>query len=84
MDYSEKKYKWLPVIDEELCTACGACVEACGPQCLSLVEKSYVVLLHPDKCGSEEHCIAPCPELCISMQWLPFEGSKDRGKWKVT
>ncbi|MDD8017080.1 MAG: hypothetical protein PHP42_01780 [Bacteroidota bacterium] len=76
------RYKWLPVIQEELCTACNACVEACGPKCLEIGNESYAVLTNPDICGSEEHCIAPCPEECIQMQWVECEGNTARGKWK--
>lgn len=74
-------YKWVPVIDEELCTGCGACVEACGPRSLALVEK-IAVLSHPHTCGSEEHCIAPCLDDAIHMAWVRLEGDGSRGKWK--
>jgi NAD-dependent dihydropyrimidine dehydrogenase PreA subunit len=51
--------KWLPVIDEDLCTGCAACVEACGPKSLEM-DGNVAVLARPDTCGSEEHGIAPC------------------------
>jgi MinD superfamily P-loop ATPase len=73
--------KWLPTIDEELCTLCGVCVEACGPKCLDLGD--VAVLSLPHACGSEEHCIAPCPEKAIRMVWLPLEGDHSVGKWRV-
>lgn len=78
----KKSYKWLPVIDEDLCTGCGACVEACGPRCLDM-PGGVAVLSRPHVCGSEEHCIAPCPEACIWMAWVPLEGEHAVGRWKV-
>jgi hypothetical protein len=41
-------------------------------------------LADPERCGSEEHCIEPCPQNAISMEWLPWEGDEARGKWKVS
>ncbi len=73
-------YKWLPVIDEEQCTGCAACVDACGPHCLEMKD-GVAALPRPDICGSEEHCIAPCPVECIHMEWVPFEGDYSVGKW---
>jgi NAD-dependent dihydropyrimidine dehydrogenase PreA subunit len=73
--------KWMPVIDEELCTGCGACVEACGPRSLAIAGR-IAVLAHPATCGSEEHCIAPCQDDAIFMAWLPFGGDRKRGRWK--
>lgn len=77
----DRTYKWLPVIDETLCTGCGACVEACGPRSLALIE-NMAVLLHAHSCGSEEHCIAPCLEEAIHMEWVRLEGDGSRGIWK--
>ena len=74
--------KWLPVIEETLCTGCGVCVEACGPRSLTLVEK-VAMLSSPDSCGSEEHCIAPCPDEAIYMDWIHHEGNPLQGKWRV-
>lgn len=74
--------KWLPVIDPDLCTGCDACVEACGPKSLQLVNK-VASLVRSDTCGSEEHCIAPCPTGAIQMAWLEHSGNLARGKWRV-
>ena len=76
-----RSYKWMPVIDEDLCTGCGACVEACGPRCLDILD-GVAVLSRPHTCGSEEHCIEPCPEACIRMAWVPLNGDRSVGKWK--
>lgn len=77
-------FKWLPVIRAERCTGCGRCVEACGPRSLAIVGQ-VAVLLHPDTCGSEEHCIAPCPEAAIRMEWVRWTlpgGDRSRGRWR--
>jgi Na+-translocating ferredoxin:NAD+ oxidoreductase RNF subunit RnfB len=73
--------KWLPVVDENACNGCAACVEACGPTSLEIV-KHVAVLSHPDTCGSEEHCLAACPVDAISMTWVEFSGDQARGKWR--
>lgn len=75
-------YKWLPAVDEDLCTGCGVCVEACGPGCLDILD-GVAVLSRPHACGSEEHCIAPCPEEAIRMVWAPLKGDHSVGKWQV-
>jgi Na+-translocating ferredoxin:NAD+ oxidoreductase RNF subunit RnfB len=80
---AERLKKWLPVIDADLCTGCGACVRACGPACLKIDDNNIAVLFMPDHCGSEEHCIAPCPEKCIHMEWVESEGDPARGKWRA-
>ena len=74
-------YKWIPVIDPDLCNGCQECVLACGPKCLEL-EDNLAVLTRPDLCGSEEHCIAPCPVQAIRMAWVPMQGHQSVGKWK--
>jgi|GEM_PF-888943 Na+-translocating ferredoxin:NAD+ oxidoreductase RNF subunit RnfB len=74
--------KWLPVISEDLCTGCGLCVAACGPACLE-VSNRIAVLERPADCGSEEHCIAACPEDAIQMDWLPSEGDRNFGVWRL-
>ena len=72
--------KWLPVIDNDLCNGCQACIEACGPRSLS-IRDGVAVLTNAQTCGSEEHCIAPCPVGAIWMEWLPHQGNIQRGKW---
>ncbi len=75
------KFKWMPVVDADRCTGCNLCVEACGPQCLELVE-GIAALPRPDECGSEEHCIAVCRDDAIHMQWVPFAGNESIGRWR--
>lgn len=78
---STQSLKWLPVIDEDLCTGCAACVEACGPKSLE-IQNGVAVLARPDTCGSEEHCITPCLSIAIQMAWVPATGNPARGKWQ--
>ncbi len=79
---STRYLKWLPVVDEDLCTGCGRCIEACGPKCLEMTG-SVAQLLAPEACGSEEHCIGPCPESALRMAWLETDGDKCHGKWRA-
>lgn len=73
--------KWIPVVDADRCTGCGRCVDACSPKSLGLVD-GIAVLAHPDTCGSEEHCIAPCQDDAIHMVWMPMEGELSVGRWR--
>jgi Na+-translocating ferredoxin:NAD+ oxidoreductase RNF subunit RnfB len=73
--------KWLPIVDEETCTGCGLCVDACGPRCLGVAD-GVALLLCGDPCGSEEHCVDACPEDAIHMQWIPYCGNSHVGLWR--
>jgi MinD superfamily P-loop ATPase len=73
--------KWLPVIDVERCTGCDLCVEACGPACLEVID-AISVLVNTDTCGSEEHCIEPCRDDAIHMDWVTVSGDPRRGRWR--
>lgn len=76
--------KWVPVIDPELCTGCNRCVEACGPKSLEVIN-AVAVLVRPETCGSEHHCIAPCLYQAIRMEWVEMEGNQAEasGAWKA-
>jgi MinD superfamily P-loop ATPase len=75
-------HKWMPIIDDEKCTGCRLCVDACGPKCLEMVD-ALAVLTLPEVCGSEEHCIGLCGDYAIYMAWLPWTGETSRGKWRA-
>ncbi len=83
MPMKTTKLKWLPVVDGDLCNGCQACADACEPRCLEIIG-IIAILTRPDICGSEEHCIAPCPIGAISMQWVPLVGDINIGKWQMT
>ena len=61
---SDKK---LPAISGDDCTGCYACVDACEPQCLSIVD-SVAVLTAPERCQAHEHCVEACPTNAIEMR----------------
>ncbi|MCC7417551.1 MAG: ferredoxin [Acidobacteria bacterium] len=70
----------MPVVDDARCTGCRLCVDACGPACLEMVA-GLAVLVRPDACGSEEHCIDPCRDDAIHMRWVPSTGDRRVGRW---
>lgn len=73
--------RWLPVVDRGRCDGCGACVDACAPRCIEVVDR-LAVLVAPDRCDSEEHCIGPCPTTAaIRMAWQTAEGYGLAGLW---
>jgi ferredoxin len=49
--------------DMELCTGCGACVEACPVEAIIL--RDGKVHVDGDKCGV---CVGACPNDAISME----------------
>jgi len=75
--------KWLPIIDSERCSGCGACVRLCGPVCLG-VPADHAVLEYPDVCKSEGRCVRNCPQGAIRMGWVAFEGKGHRGLFRRT
>jgi len=71
----------MPTVLEEKCTGCGLCVDACGPKSLVMMD-GIAVLVYPETCGSEEHCISVCQDEAIQMAWLSFSGDQSFGKWR--
>jgi NAD-dependent dihydropyrimidine dehydrogenase PreA subunit len=61
--------KVMPIVDQELCTACGDCVDSCPEGALAL-EKGHAVIVHPDDCQYCGDCEELCPVGAISR---PFE-----------
>jgi NAD-dependent dihydropyrimidine dehydrogenase PreA subunit len=73
--------KWLPIIDTDRCSGCGACVNLCAPVCLG-IPVDHAVLEYPDVCKSEGRCVRICPQGAIRMGWVPFEGAPRRGQFR--
>ncbi|MFU8891682.1 MAG: 4Fe-4S binding protein [Anaerosomatales bacterium] len=55
----------IPVVDSNLCTACGICVDECPESCYDL--EDVAVLARPDDCTECGICVDACPSEAISM-----------------
>lgn len=51
------------------------------PACLEVTHQT-AILERPGECGSEEHCVAACPEEAMHMAWVPSEGDCGVGVWR--
>jgi heterodisulfide reductase subunit A-like polyferredoxin len=58
------KSSFVNHVDEELCTACGLCVEQCQFDALELEEVVRVIEMRCVGCGV---CVIACPEGALSM-----------------
>lgn len=61
----------IPIINDELCTACKKCAEICRFRALTVVGKK--VLVFPELCHSCGGCMEVCPEKAIT------EGKRELG-----
>jgi len=59
----------LPIIDVDLCTGCGRCVEECPTQALLLVA-GKASLAFPTRCTYCTACEDICPEGAIALPFL--------------
>lgn len=67
--YSSESEQVLPLINEEICTGCGRCVEACPTGALSLAE-GHAAIICPELCSYCGDCEELCPKGAIAR---PFE-----------
>ncbi|MCK4993938.1 MAG: 4Fe-4S binding protein [Candidatus Omnitrophica bacterium] len=51
-------------IDNDKCTGCGNCIEACPVQAIEIKNRKAVV---DQKCIDCENCIAQCPQEAIAL-----------------
>ena len=61
---SEKAFATVPLVDQEKCNGCGACVDICRFRALTVVAGS--VMVFPELCHSCGGCMVVCPELAVS------------------
>ncbi|MHA2158465.1 MAG: ATP-binding protein [Candidatus Thorarchaeota archaeon] len=62
-DYTSSNYQ--AVINEELCSGCGTCIERCQMEAISLVDD--VAILNQKRCIGCGNCIIRCPENAITL-----------------
>jgi NAD-dependent dihydropyrimidine dehydrogenase PreA subunit len=55
-----------PVVDTDLCTACGICVDECPTNALDL--EDVAVLARPDDCSECGTCQEVCPNEAIELK----------------
>ena len=56
-----------PVVNKDLCTGCGVCVDTCGHQCLELKDE-MAFLARPEDCDGTGVCAGVCPVEAIEMK----------------
>ncbi len=66
-----------PLVDEELCTACGVCAQVCAFHALTLIGKQ--VLVFQELCHGCGACFHLCPEQAIREEDHPI-GQGRKGK----
>ncbi len=58
----------LPVVDEALCTACGACVEICPKNLLSLQPINHQLFVACKNLEKGDHAEAECEVICTACE----------------
>ncbi|RLG56042.1 MAG: 4Fe-4S ferredoxin [Candidatus Hydrothermarchaeota archaeon] len=57
-----------PVVNEDMCTGCGSCVDACAQGVLELGDDGKSKVVNPDECVECCACVEACPEGAISHE----------------
>jgi ferredoxin len=58
-------------INQELCTGCGVCVDACAPGAIQVVDQRAVI--EADLCTQCEACAEACPNEAITVIPMPAQ-----------
>jgi len=71
-----REIPWYPTIDQELCTSCGLCVNACKHGTYEFSDDNKVIVANPYHCEVFcESCKFQCPVEAISFP--------NRGEFKL-
>lgn len=65
--------KEFPIIEEELCIGCGACVAVCINDVIELDHNEKAKIVNPDVCSGTEDCAKICPTEAITLPWIALD-----------
>ena len=57
----------VAIVDKDLCTGCGQCVDSCPVEAISMNDNDIAVV-DPDTCVDCGDCVDVCPVDAISMK----------------
>ncbi|MDW7733635.1 MAG: 4Fe-4S binding protein [Methanolobus sp.] len=57
----------VAIVDKDLCTGCGACVDSCPVEAISMSAEDLAVV-DPDTCVDCGDCVEICPVDAISLE----------------
>jgi NAD-dependent dihydropyrimidine dehydrogenase PreA subunit len=60
-------------INQDLCTGCGMCVDACAPGAIQLVNQRAVI--DADLCTQCEACAEACPNEAVTVTSIPVQST---------
>lgn len=53
----------IPVINTDLCTGCGRCIEVCPVEAISIIERKAVI--NESRCNGCRKCVSVCRKMAI-------------------
>ena len=58
----------IAVVDADLCTGCGACVDECNDDALAMNDDETLAVVNAAKCTGCGNCEDTCPTGAIEMK----------------